>query len=61
MDKKTRLVIKGYLSLDPTQRKEIADAIRDHQKNGTLKEEADIKKTDIGMGPVGNPCPCCGR
>jgi hypothetical protein len=59
MDKKARLVVKGYYVLNKSQQKEVADAIKDYDQRGIVNEE--IKKTEVGMGPTGTTCPCCGR
>lgn len=59
MDQKTRLVVKGYLALSKDQQKEVAEIVKRHEKDGTLTEE--VRKGQIGMGPIGSGCPCCGR
>ncbi|HLG82516.1 MAG TPA: hypothetical protein VKY22_15985 [Bradyrhizobium sp.] len=60
MDNQTRSVLRGYLSLNPQQRKEIADIIEDERTKKI--EEATIRKDNgISMGPSGQGCPCCGR
>ncbi|MBB2733321.1 hypothetical protein M2197_006436 [Bradyrhizobium japonicum] len=60
MDEQTKTVLKGYLRLNPSQRKELADVI-DKQSRGYLEESRVIKDNQISMGPVGQGCPCCGR
>ena len=60
MDNQIRSVLKGYLSLDPKQRKELADII-EKQRSGHIEESRVIKDNSISMGPSGQGCPCCGR
>jgi hypothetical protein len=60
MDNNTKSVVRGYLSLNAQQRKEVADLI-EKQQRGILSENEIRKKDDISMGPSGSGCPCCGR
>ncbi len=60
MDNQTRAVLKGYLSLNSQQRKEVADII-DNERKQKITEGTIIKDAGISMGPTGSGCPCCGR
>lgn len=61
IDKKMGLVIKGYLALDKSQQKEVAKVIQGYEDRGIVSEEVKKNQTEIGLGPVGTGCPCCGR
>lgn len=61
MDKKTGLVIKGYLALNKSQQTDVEKAIKGYEERGTITEEVRKIQTEIGMGPLGISCPCCGR
>jgi hypothetical protein len=59
MDKDTRLVVKGYLALDKSRQKEVADIVKGHDADGTVSEDVRFYSS-MGMGPYGTKCPCCG-
>jgi hypothetical protein len=60
MDNQTKSVLRGYLSLNSQQRKEIADVI-EKERNHKIEEGTIRKNEGISMGPSGSGCPCCGR
>jgi hypothetical protein len=60
MDSQTQLVLRGYLSLNSQQRKEIADII-ENERSKRIDEAKIRKDAGISMGPSGSGCPCCGR
>ncbi len=60
MDDQVRAVLKGYLSLNSKQRKEIVDIIED-ERHRKIEESTIRKNNNISMGPTGVGCPCCGR
>jgi hypothetical protein len=56
----TKSVLRGYLSLNSQQCKELADVIE--KERGNKIDEGTIRKNEgISMGPSGPGCPCCGR
>ena len=60
MDQKAKSILNELLSLNKAQQAEIGKEIRGRPELGPLTEE--VKKTEIGMGPVGGGvCPRCGR
>jgi hypothetical protein len=61
VDKKTGLVIKGFLALTKSQQAEVEKVIKGYEERGTITEEVKKNQTEIGMGPLGTSCPCCGR
>ena len=60
MDNQTKSVLRGYLSLNSQQRREIAEVI-ENERSKKIDEGRIIKENGISMGPSGQGCPCCGR
>lgn len=61
VNRKTRLVLRGYLDLSESERR---DLIRELNRVIELSEvNKSARKRDISMelGPVSSGCPCCGR
>ena len=63
MDKKTARVLKGWLNLSSSQRREFLEAIgvpypelKDYEER---ELHAQVRK--YHLGPLTDPCPCCGR
>jgi hypothetical protein len=59
MDSKAKSILDELLSLDKAQQAEIGKEIRGRPGLKPLTEE--VRKGEIGMGPVGGVCPRCGR
>ncbi len=60
MDQKVKLVLLGFAHLDTTQKSEVLKRLKYYEEHRRLDEEVD-KVLKVSLGPLGNPCPCCGR
>lgn len=69
MDNKTSVVLKGWLDLSSSQKKEFLDAINKYEEASEMRKSAileDLRKTasagKVSVGPYSSQkCPCCGR
>lgn len=64
MDRQTEQVLRGFLKLAPSQKKDLIDAINDYLKQTSTKqkqfEESYNKRADLGP-LASNFCVCCGK
>lgn len=60
MNEKTKLVFAGWLSLDSNEKNELDIVIRDYLGQSSQKQK-EIEGLYIHAGPIGQPCPCCGK
>ena len=62
-----RLVFKGWVNLSERERREVIDLIGEYQRGSDtdqrrLRESANRERAvKMEIGPLGNPCPCCGK
>lgn len=67
MNKKTKLVVKGYTELNSSERDDFKQAIADVDKGGEKRagiyESIEGTTSQMDLGPMGSGggCPCCGR
>jgi len=65
MTNKAKKVLAGYYNLSYDDRKEVQQAISEHEEK-SFEEKQTFKKRyleelKIILGPLQEPCPCCGR
>lgn len=61
MEKNTLKVIKGYVSLSVQERKEFREFILKWEGESVTQREVLVESLSIKLGPLSNPCPCCGK
>jgi hypothetical protein len=60
MDDDVKRVLRGFVKLSLTQKSEVMQTIEHYKQYHRLDEQVE-KVLKVGMGPLGTPCPCCGR
>lgn len=60
MDKTVAALLTAYRRLTPAQKQEFLRNLDSLNKGGYL-EESVVKDMRMGMGPLGTPCPLCGK
>lgn len=68
MNSQTRLVLNGWLSLSAQEQSELIEAIQNYQRGTTYEKsvvqaenEDLVNHIKTYLGPLPDPCPCCGR
>jgi hypothetical protein len=55
------LVMRGYLALSDNEREWVYDRAQRLHIGSTTKEDVFREMIGVVLGPLGHPCPCCGR
>jgi hypothetical protein len=66
VDRKTALVLKGFVELNTAQRDEFVDEINKYISDTSQRRkiEESLQKSisnTINFGPAPSSCPCCGK
>lgn len=60
MDDKVRRAIRVFGTLTDAQKRELLKSIKGYEEKGRLDESV-RKEEGMIMGPLGGPCPYCGK
>lgn len=69
MNEKTRIVFNGILDLSPQEQQDLIQAWDDYANRSVVQKQTVVQENrsaaqvamETYLGPMGNPCPCCGR
>lgn len=66
MNEKVKVVLGGYLNLSDTEKRLFIDAIREYDNKDVWKQREILEEVrgdvhKIALGPLSEPCPCCGK
>lgn len=67
MNKKTALVLKGFIELSETEKAEAIDELKKYLAGSRAIQESlsksydSVKGSGVTFGPLKESCPCCGR
>lgn len=66
MESEVAKVIRGWISLSASERREFQSFVEQYERGGSaaqesLRESVYSSVTKLQTGPLGGTCPCCGK
>lgn len=61
MTRTSEYVFRGWLALTESKKTEVLEKIKKFQDSSYFDRQHVLTEMKVATGPLGQPCPCCGR